>query len=202
VTVTAAETAADLDVVRSQTAVRAAGGALAGLAGLGVYAALGDLRRSDPDGREVVAAARAVGADAMIRSLPRGYDTLLNRTFVGGQELSGGQWQLLAAARAVFRDAPLLICDEPTAALDARAEHALFERIRRHADGRTVLLITHRLASVRYADRIYVLDHGKVVEQGTHDQLMTHGGIYADLYGLQARAYTVVHDRKESPTQV
>ncbi|MEU6730954.1 ABC transporter ATP-binding protein, partial [Nonomuraea wenchangensis] len=87
------------------------------------------------------------------------------------------------------RDADLLICDEPTAALDARAEHALFERIRSHADGRTVLLITHRLASVRLADRIYVLEHGKVVEQGDHDALMARGGLYADLYGLQAAAY-------------
>ncbi|MEU6727681.1 ABC transporter ATP-binding protein, partial [Nonomuraea wenchangensis] len=87
------------------------------------------------------------------------------------------------------RDADLLICDEPTAALDARAEHALFERIRGHADGRTVLLITHRLASVRYADRIYVLEHGRVTEEGDHDALMARGGLYADLYGLQATAY-------------
>ncbi|MEV0625083.1 ABC transporter ATP-binding protein, partial [Nonomuraea wenchangensis] len=87
------------------------------------------------------------------------------------------------------RDADLLICDEPTAALDARAEHALFERIRSHADGRTVLLITHRLASVRLADRIYVMEHGKVVEQGDHDALMARGGLYADLYTLQATAY-------------
>ncbi|MET8993405.1 ATP-binding cassette domain-containing protein, partial [Nonomuraea wenchangensis] len=104
-------------------------------------------------------------------------------------ELSGGQWQRIAVARGFHRDADLLICDEPTAALDARAEHALFERIRSHADGRTVLLITHRLASVRLADRIYVLEHGKVVEQGDHDALMARGGLYADLYSLQAAAY-------------
>ncbi|MET9250821.1 ABC transporter ATP-binding protein, partial [Nonomuraea sp. NPDC003709] len=79
--------------------------------------------------------------------------------------------------------------DEPTAALDARAEHALFERIRHHSDGRTVLLITHRLASVRYADRIYVLDHGKITEQGDHQTLMSLNGLYADLYTLQAAAY-------------
>ncbi|WP_425567020.1 ABC transporter ATP-binding protein [Sphaerisporangium flaviroseum] len=148
------------------------------------------------------ASAEVAGADQVVAELPHGYRTLLDRRFKDGHEPSGGQWQRIAVARGFYRDAPLLICDEPTAALDARAEHALFERIRRHADGRTVLLITHRLASVRYADRIYVLDHGKVVEQGTHDQLMTHGGIYADLYSLQARAYTVVHERKESPTQV
>ncbi|MER7369060.1 ABC transporter ATP-binding protein, partial [Nonomuraea wenchangensis] len=97
--------------------------------------------------------------------------------------------QRIAVARGFHRDADLLICDEPTAALDARAEHALFERIRSHADGRTVLLITHRLASVRLADRIYVLEHGKVVEQGDHDALMARGGLYADLYTLQATAY-------------
>ncbi|WP_062436205.1 ABC transporter ATP-binding protein [Herbidospora daliensis] len=138
---------------------------------------------------QVVRAAGVAGADEVIDELPHGYRTLLDRRFKDGQELSGGQWQRIAVARGFYRDAPLLICDEPTAALDARAEHALFERIRAHADGRTVLLITHRLASVRYADRVYVLDHGLVVEEGTHDELMDRQGIYADLYGLQASAY-------------
>ncbi|MEW2354812.1 ABC transporter ATP-binding protein [Spirillospora sp. NPDC029432] len=137
----------------------------------------------------LLAAARSSGADEVVADLARGYDTLLDRRFEGGAELSGGQWQRLAVGRGFFRDAPLLICDEPTAALDARAEHHLFERIRTHADGRTVLLITHRLASVRHADRIYVLEHGKVVEEGDHASLMAHGGLYADLYGLQAAAY-------------
>ncbi|MBB6475870.1 ABC transporter ATP-binding protein [Sphaerisporangium rubeum] len=134
-------------------------------------------------------AARVAGADAVVAEMPHGYRTLLDRRFKDGQEPSGGQWQRIAVARGFYRDAPLLICDEPTAALDARAEHALFERIRDHADGRTVLLITHRLASVRYADRIYVLDHGRVAEQGTHDDLMRLDGIYAELYTLQAEAY-------------
>ncbi|MFF5263706.1 ABC transporter ATP-binding protein [Actinomadura viridis] len=137
----------------------------------------------------LLAAARSSGADEVVAELARGYDTLLDRRFEGGAELSGGQWQRLAVARGFFRDAPLLICDEPTAALDARAEHHLFERIRTHADGRTVLLITHRLASVRHADRIYVLEQGKVVEEGDHRRLMALGGLYADLYGLQAAAY-------------
>ncbi|MGP3956011.1 ABC transporter ATP-binding protein [Nonomuraea sp. 3N208] len=135
------------------------------------------------------AAAGVAGADEVIADLPHGYRTLLDRRFKDGHELSGGQWQRIAVARGFHRDADLLICDEPTAALDARAEHALFERIRTHSDGRTVLLITHRLASVRYADRIYVLDHGKVTEQGDHDALMALDGLYADLYSLQARAY-------------
>jgi ATP-binding cassette subfamily B protein len=139
--------------------------------------------------RAVRRAAADSGADEVIAELTRGYDTFLDRRFAGGAELSGGQWQRLAVARGFYRDAPLLICDEPTAALDARAEHALFERIRTHADGRTVLLITHRMASVQHADRIYVLDHGRVIEEGEHDRLMAAGGLYADLYGLQASAY-------------
>ncbi|MGH3242614.1 MAG: ABC transporter ATP-binding protein, partial [Spirillospora sp.] len=143
----------------------------------------------DGEDPTVLVAARASGADEVVDGLAHGYDTLLDRRFKGGAELSGGQWQRLAVARGFFRDAPLLICDEPTAALDARAEHNLFERIRTHADGRTVLLITHRLASVRYADRIYVLEHGRVVEEGGHTALMAHGGIYAELYSLQAAAY-------------
>ncbi|MFG2089739.1 ABC transporter ATP-binding protein [Spirillospora sp. NPDC048824] len=146
---------------------------------------------AETDGEDpaMLAAARAAGADEVVGGLARGYGTLLDRRFKGGAELSGGQWQRLAVARGFFRDAPLLICDEPTAALDARAEHQLFERIRTHADGRTVLLITHRLASVRYADRIYVLEHGTVIEEGDHASLMARGGLYADLYSLQAAAY-------------
>ncbi|REE95136.1 ABC transporter ATP-binding protein [Thermomonospora umbrina] len=143
------------------------------------------------DEEMVLTASRASGADEVVAELGHGYDTLLDRRFEGGAELSGGQWQRLAVARGFYRDAPLLICDEPTAALDARAEHMLFERIREHADGRTVLLITHRLASVRYADRIYVLEQGKVIEEGDHDALMATGGLYAELYALQASAYRV-----------
>ncbi|MCU1620200.1 MAG: transporter related protein [Modestobacter sp.] len=127
--------------------------------------------------------------EEVIRALPAGYDTHLDRRFQGGAELSGGQWQRVAIARGFYRDAALLICDEPTASLDARSEHALFETIRSHAEGRTVLLITHRLASVRAADRIYVLDHGRVVQEGTHDPLLGAGGLYSELYTLQASAY-------------
>jgi len=134
-------------------------------------------------------AAAAAGADRVVAGLAEGYDALLDRRFRGGHDLSGGQWQRIAAARGFYRDAALVIFDEPTSALDARAEHALFERIRRHADGRTVVLITHRLASVRMADRIYVLDHGRVAEQGTHESLLAENGQYADLYRLQASAY-------------
>ena len=141
------------------------------------------------DERLLAMATAAAGADQVIEALPEGYETPLDRRFRGGTELSGGQWQRVAIARGFYRDAALLICDEPTSALDARSEHALFEMIRAHADGRTVLLITHRLASVRHADRIYVLDRGRVVEHGGHDQLLADGGLYANLYTLQASAY-------------
>ncbi|GAA0922473.1 ABC transporter ATP-binding protein [Nonomuraea longicatena] len=149
-----------------------------------------NITMGDDKGEEALeAAARVAGADQVVADLPHGWRTLLDRRFKDGQELSGGQWQRIAVARGFHRDAPLLICDEPTAALDARAEHALFEQIRAHAAGRTVLLITHRLASVRYADRIYVLERGKILEQGTHLSLMSLNGLYAELYQLQASAY-------------
>ncbi|MEW9550506.1 ABC transporter ATP-binding protein [Nonomuraea sp. NPDC050783] len=137
----------------------------------------------------LAAATAAAGADEVVAALPGGYDALLDRRFRGGHDLSGGQWQRVAVARGFYRDAELVIFDEPTSALDARAEHALFERIRRHADGRAIVLITHRLASVRYADRIYVLREGRVVEEGGHAELMAHAGLYAELYTLQAAAY-------------
>jgi len=137
----------------------------------------------------LAAAAGASGADTVIDDLARGYDTLLARQFKDGAELSGGQWQRIAAARGFYRAAPLLIMDEPTAALDARAEFALFSSIRTLALDRTVLIITHRLASVRHADRIYVLAHGSVIEEGTHGELMALGGQYAELYTLQASQY-------------
>ncbi|WP_255543755.1 ATP-binding cassette domain-containing protein [Micromonospora sp. ATA51] len=124
----------------------------------------------------------------MITDLPYGYDTLLDRQFKDGQDLSGGQWQRLVAARGLYRDAPLLICDEPSAALDARAEHALFQHLRRHPE-RAVVLITHRLANVRHADRIFVLDHGRLIQQGNHDELMAQDGPYRELFELQAAGY-------------
>ena len=137
----------------------------------------------------VYAAARAGDAHEFVMELARQYDTLLSRHFTDGADLSGGQWQRLAVSRAFYRDAPLLICDEPTANLDARAEHDVYRRLRELAQGRTVVLITHRMASVREADRIYVLDHGAVVEQGDHDELMARDGIYAQMFTLQATAY-------------
>jgi ATP-binding cassette subfamily B protein len=138
---------------------------------------------------DVVAAATRADANDFLEGLPEGYETMLGREFSGGYDLSIGQWQRVALARAFFRDAPFVILDEPTAALDARAESRLFERLGELLEGRSVLLISHRFSSVRSADRIYVLEHGKVVEEGTHDELMEAGGHYAELFTLQARAY-------------
>jgi ATP-binding cassette subfamily B protein len=148
----------------------------------------GRIDRAD-DEQAAVAAAEQTGADRVINKLPKGYDTRLGLQFNGGTELSGGQWQRLALARAFFRDASLLILDEPTASLDARAEHELFSQMQRLAEGRSVLLISHRFSSVRSADRIYVLEHGRIIESGSHDALMALGGHYAELFKLQAAAY-------------
>lgn len=137
----------------------------------------------------VVTAARHAGADGFLSSLPTGYDTVLGKEFSGGTDLSIGQWQRVALARAFFRNTAFVILDEPTAALDPRAEYELFESIRSLFRGRAVLLISHRFSSVRSADRIYVLDRGQIVEQGSHKELMEEKGLYAELFTLQAAAY-------------
>jgi ATP-binding cassette subfamily B protein len=142
------------------------------------------------DDRDAIeAAGRQAGADEFLKLLPDGYDTVLGPQFVGGTDLSVGQWQRMALARAFFREAPFVVLDEPTAALDPRAERELFERIRGLLAGRTVLLISHRFSSVRSADRIYVLDHGEIVEAGDHAALMELDGTYAELFTLQAASY-------------
>jgi ATP-binding cassette subfamily B protein len=143
----------------------------------------------DPDRGRIEAAARRAAAHDMIRELPYGYETLLDRTFAQGQDLSGGQWQRITAARGFLRDAELLIMDEPSSALDPRAEDALFQAIRDRQGRGTTILITHRLANVRHADVIYVLHEGALVEQGSHDELVAAGGRYAELFELQAAGY-------------
>jgi ATP-binding cassette subfamily B protein len=134
-------------------------------------------------------AAVQAGAHPFLSALPDGYDTLLGPEFEGGKALSVGQWQRVALARAFFRDAAFIILDEPTAALDARSEHELFQSIRALCQRRSVLLISHRFSTVRSADRIYVLKDGAIVESGNHSELMRRGGLYSELFTLQASAY-------------
>jgi ABC-type multidrug transport system fused ATPase/permease subunit len=135
-------------------------------------------------------AARHAGAEGYLAALPKGYETILSPEYDGGRDLSVGQWQRVALARAFIRDCPLVILDEPTASLDPRAEHDLFSRIRTLYKGRTVLLISHRYNTVRGADHIYVLAHGRIIEHGSHDRLIAAAGVYSELFTLQAAAYT------------
>lgn len=149
--------------------------------------AIGD--RSQPDGAALSDVAGSAGVLDLARKLPDGLDTMLGRDLDEGVDLSGGQWQRVALARAMHRDTPLVVLDEPTAALDARTEHELFRDVRTMLGGKAALLISHRFSSIRMADRIYVMDAGRVVESGTHDELMAGAGLYAELYRLQSSAY-------------
>jgi ATP-binding cassette, subfamily B, bacterial len=135
------------------------------------------------------AAAQKSLAEEVIRKLPAHYEQILGRRFEGGVDLSGGEWQKIALARAYMRDAQLLILDEPTAALDARSERNVYQRFADLTEGKMSLLISHRFSTVRMADRIFVLDSGKIIEQGSHHQLLLCGGRYAELYELQAAHY-------------
>jgi ATP-binding cassette subfamily B protein len=141
------------------------------------------------DRERIAAAAHRSGADEVAAGLPEGYDQLVGRRFKTGVDLLGGQWQKIAIARAYMRDAQVMIRDEPTAALDARAEFEVFERFRELSDRRTAVLISHRFSSVRMADRILVLAEGRLEASGTHAQLMAQGGRYAELFELQAAGY-------------
>ena len=142
------------------------------------------------DRESIVTAGRRGGADELISGLPAGYDTALGKWFDAGVNLSGGEWQKVALARAFMREAPILLLDEPTAALDAQAEYDLFERLKALTAGKTAVYISHRFSTVRRADRILFLEHGRLVEEGTHEELMRLNGRYARLFRMQAAAYT------------
>ncbi len=151
---------------------------------------LGNVPEID-DRDAIVSASKQAGSDDMIANLPAGYDTALGKWFDAGVNLSGGEWQKVALARAFMReDARILLLDEPTSALDAQAEYDLFERLRSLTRGRTAVYISHRFSTVRRADRIIFLEHGRLVEEGTHEELMRLGGRYARLFRMQAAAYT------------
>jgi ATP-binding cassette subfamily B protein len=141
---------------------------------------------SDP---AIVAAAEKSQAGQLAQRLPSGYRQMLGRRFEGGIDLSGGEWQKIALARAYIRAAQMIILDEPTAALDARAEYETFKRFAELVSGQMVVLISHRFSTVRMADRIVVLQNGEVLEEGTHDQLLARNGLYAELFELQAEGY-------------
>jgi ATP-binding cassette subfamily B protein len=137
----------------------------------------------------MIAAAEKSGADRVIDTLPKGYETTLGRWFEDGEELSVGQWQKMALARAFFKEAPIVALDEPTSGLDARAEQEVFRVFHELTKGRTAILISHRLSTVRLADCIYFLSEGGIVESGTHETLLEKRGSYADLFETQARSY-------------
>ena len=128
-------------------------------------------------------------ADQVVAKLPLGYEQMLGRRFEGGLDLSGGEWQKVALARAYLRDAQLLILDEPTAALDARSEAQVFARFAELTMGRTALFISHRFSTVRMADRIVVLENGTIAEEGSHEELSALDGRYAELFEMQAASY-------------
>lgn len=149
---------------------------------------MGDIDEKMPDDK-IIAAAKVTGIDALIRELPEGYNTAIGTLFEDSRELSWGEWQKIALARAIFREAPLLILDEPSSALDAETEYDIFNRFRDIVKGRTSILISHRFTNISLADRIIVIDKGEVVESGTHEELMKRKGLYYTMYSKQSSRF-------------
>lgn len=149
--------------------------------------AFGRFLPHSPSAEKIKAAARAAGTEEIVAKLPEGYATVLGNRFSGGTDLSAGEWQRLALARAFLRQAPIILLDEPTSAMDSWAEARWFESFHSLADGRTVILITHRLTTAMWADKVHVLDAGRVTESGSHDELMGKNGMYAAAWATQAR---------------
>ncbi|MEK7442717.1 MAG: ATP-binding cassette domain-containing protein, partial [Chloroflexota bacterium] len=129
------------------------------------------------------------GADSIINTLPQKYDTILGRWFSKGRDLSGGEWQKIALARAFMRDCEVVVLDEPTAALDAENELRVFQQFRKLTEEKIAVIISHRFSTVRMADRIFVIEEGRVTEEGSHEALLALGGLYAKLFTLQAESY-------------
>ena len=150
--------------------------------GFGQIDAMDDIER-------IAAAARKSGAQAVVEELPEGYETMLGRWFHDGHELSLGQWQKVALSRAFMRDAEILVLDEPTASVDARAEYEIFQNFKALTEGKMAILISHRFSTVRMADRIAVIQEGRIAELGTHDELLSRAGTYAELFSMQAEGY-------------
>lgn len=142
---------------------------------------LGDIEAS-ADTQRVKEAALKADADAFIQKLPKGYDTVLGRWFLSGEELSLGEWQKIVLARAFLRESPLIILDEPTSSMDIHTEYHLYTKFKQLMQGRSALIISHRFSTVRMADRIYVLDDGRICEEGSHEDLVAAGGVYAGMY--------------------
>jgi ATP-binding cassette subfamily B protein len=151
---------------------------------------MGNIAEENPEDK-IRSSAGATGVHEMIDNLPKGYDTVIGNLFDDSRELSWGEWQKIALARALFRDAPVLILDEPASALDADTEYEIFSRFREIVKGRTSILISHRFTNVTLADRIIVLDKGAVAETGTHDELMKIGGLYFSMYTKQSSRFSV-----------
>ncbi len=145
-----------------------------------------DLSRADD---RITKAAYSSGADAVIRNLPQGYETVLGKWFDQGEELSIGQWQKVALARAFARDSQIVVLDEPTSAMDPKAEYEVFQQFRQLTQDQSAILISHRLSTVKMADRIYVMENGTIAESGTHEELIHLGGLYAYLFETQAQSY-------------
>jgi ATP-binding cassette subfamily B protein len=145
-----------------------------------------DLARTD---KRIAEAACYSGADAVIKTLPQGYETILGKWFDQGEELSIGQWQKIALARAFARNSQVVVLDEPTSAMDPKAEYEVFEQFHQLIKDQAAILISHRLSTVKMASRIYVMDNGCIVESGTHEELLDLHGLYSHLFEIQARSY-------------
>ena len=151
---------------------------------------MGNIHDQNPE-EKIRASAVTTGVHEMISNLPDGYDTPIGNLFDNSRELSWGEWQKIALARALFRDAPVLILDEPSSALDADTEYEIFSRFREIVKGRTSILISHRFTNVTLADRIIVLDKGSIAETGTHDELMKRGGTYFKMFIKQSSRFNI-----------